>query len=27
ERIAENYAIFDFDLAADQISRIDGLKE
>jgi diketogulonate reductase-like aldo/keto reductase len=27
ERIEENYAIFDFDLTADEISRIDGLKE
>jgi 2,5-diketo-D-gluconate reductase A len=27
ERIEENYAIFDFDLTTDEISRIDGLKE
>jgi 2,5-diketo-D-gluconate reductase A len=26
ERIEENYAIFDFALAADEISRIDGLE-
>ena len=27
ERIEENYAIFDFTLTADEISRIDGLKD
>jgi 2,5-diketo-D-gluconate reductase A len=26
ERIEENYAIFDFELTADEVSRIDGLK-
>jgi 2,5-diketo-D-gluconate reductase A len=26
ERIEENYAIFDFELTADEISRIDGLQ-
>jgi diketogulonate reductase-like aldo/keto reductase len=26
ERIEENYAIFDFELTGDEISRIDGLK-
>jgi diketogulonate reductase-like aldo/keto reductase len=27
ERIEENYAIYDFDLTQDEVSRIDGLRE
>jgi 2,5-diketo-D-gluconate reductase A len=26
ERIEENYAVVDFELTADEVSRIDGLK-